>query len=266
MTRLLSWAAGMALDVPPVAAAAAAAAAGFGAIGVRFAAPGPSEADVAALRRRVDDLGIAVLDVEYGNLTADDHAAGWHRRLVEIAAALDAGHVLVISSDPDRDRAAERLAALADHATAAGGPPLALEFMRFTEVRRLSDALDVLARSGLPAGRAGVLVDALHLARGGDDPGALAAADPALLPYLQVCDAPADPPGDGDDDRALGHEARHTRLLPGDGALPLTALLAAAPPHVPLSVEVLSDDLRTRLPPRERAQVCLDATRRLLEA
>ena len=59
MTRLLSFASGMGLDVAPAEAAAAAAAAGFDAVGFRFDAPGPSDGEVAALRRRVDDLGLS---------------------------------------------------------------------------------------------------------------------------------------------------------------------------------------------------------------
>ena len=47
-----------------------------------------------------------------------------------------------------------------------------------------------------------------------------------LLPYLQVADAPADTPGDR---ASLRDEALHGRLLPGEGVLPLDAVLAAVP-------------------------------------
>lgn len=269
MPRLLSFAAGMALDVPPSAAVAAAAGAGYGALGLRFAAPGPSDAELRTLRDRVDGSGLRVLDVEYVNLTADDAARDWHLRLLEIGAALGAAHLITISTDPDEGRTAERFAALCDAADAVEGPRPALEFMRFTQVRTLADALAVFHRAGIGADRAGILVDALHLARGGTPPGAVADVDPALLPYLQVCDAPAAPPEPDPDEtaeRALGHEARHTRLLPGDGELDLAGLLRALPGEPPISVEVLSDALRDSLPVPQRAAAALTATLRVLHA
>lgn len=264
MTRLLSFAAGMALDVPPEEAVAAAATAGYGALGLRFAAPGPDDAALVALRDRIDDSGLRVLDVEYVNLTADDAAREWHLRLLEIGAALGAAHLITISTDPDQARTAARFAALCEAADGVGGPRPALEFMRFTQVRTLADALAVLDRAGTGADRAGILVDALHLARGGTPPEAVGDVDPALLPYLQICDAPATLP-DPDDERALGHEARHARLLPGEGDLPLAGLLHAMPADAPVSVEVLSDALRNALPAPERATAALAATLRVLD-
>ena len=222
MTRLLSFASGMGLDVAPAEAAAAAAAAGFDAVGFRFDAPGPSDAEAAALRRRVDDLGLTVLDIEYVRLTPDDEAA---------AMAPPAGRARRgprRPAPPERllrpgPRAhAERFATLAAHSTSVQGPRIAVEFMVFSEVPTLAAALDVVARTGLDT--VGILVDALHLSRSGGTPADVAAVDPALLPYLQLCDAPADAAHDD-----LLHEARHLRLLPGDGALPLAALLDAAP-------------------------------------
>ena len=68
----------------------------------------------------------------------------------------------------------------------------------------------------------------------------LAGVDPGLLGYVQLCDAPlAAPAGE-----AAGSEARDGRLLPGDGELPLTALLAAVPPGMPVAIEAPSLSLR----------------------
>ena len=162
-----------------------------------------------------------------------------------------------MSYDADRSRTAERFATLAAHSATAQGPRIAVEFMVFSEVPTLGAALDVVAQTG--SDTVGILVDALHLSRSGGTPAEVAGVDPALLPYLQLCDAPADAAHDD-----LLHEARHLRLLPGDGALPLAALLDAAPDDAPLSLEVLSDDLKQRFPVDERARVTLEATRRVL--
>ena len=60
-------------------------------------------------------------------------------------------------------------------------------------------------------------------------------------------------------ERDLRDEALHGRLLPGDGALPLRAALAAVP-DVPLSVELRSAALMTRYPdPTERARAVRSA-------
>jgi hypothetical protein len=85
-----------------------------------------------------------------------------------------------------------------------------------------------------------VLVDALHVQRCGvrlADLADLAAADPGLLTYVQLCDAPLAAPADP------VHEARAARLLPGEGQLPLRGLLAALPDGIQVTVEAPPVDL-----------------------
>ena len=77
-------------------------------------------------------------------------------------------------------------------------------------------------------------------------------------------DAPAQAPSS--EPEALAHEARHARLLPGDGALPLHALVEHLSPQAPLSVEVQSDALAQRLDPRARAHAAGASARRVLDA
>ena len=106
----------------------------------------------------------------------------------------------------------------------------------------------------------GVLVDTLHLARSHGLVDELRAVPPALLPYLQLADAPVEPVMSWRD------EALHGRLLPGEGALPLVDVLRAVP-GVPVSVELRSRALMTGyVDPVERARVVLAATTRVLEA
>ena len=65
--------------------------------------------------------------------------------------------------------------------------------------------------------------------------------------------------------RGLYAEAVDNRLAPGDGELPLLALIEAMPPGAPLSVETPVAAV-ARLSARERAEHTMAATRRLLGA
>lgn len=254
--RFLSISAGTLRGAPPAQAAAAAAAAGFDALGVRFDTQPPSAGDLRSLRNQLDASGLAVLDVEVIRIAPGDDAEAT-KRLTEWGAMIGARYLLVVSDEPDRGRTVERFAETCEIATDRG-MRIVLEFMQFTSVPTIDDALDVVRAASSPG--AGVLVDALHLARSGGVPSALIGLEPSLLPYVQLCDAPAEP------DRGMDHladEARHDRLMPGSGGLPLGDLLGALAPDIPLAVEVLSDAADVR----PRTDVALDAmaaTRRVL--
>ena len=262
-------------ELGPVDVVECAAAAGFASTGVRPPDPARDAPAVAAALRRT---GVALLDLEYvriaprsptgspltgspltgsplsGSPLTDDQLA-----TADAAAELGARFLLVVSDDPDPGATAAALAALRDRL--AGSPTaVALEFMAFTAVRRLADAVDLARR--VPGVR--VLLDPLHLARGGDPADAPAAVEPALLGYGQLCDA-GPPPTGPDRTAALAQEARHDRLPPGHGELPLAAFLGSLPPDLPLSVEVHSDRLRAQLDPVARARLIHDAARTLLD-
>src|SRR5258707_677932 len=81
-----------------------------------------------------------------------------------------------------------------------------------------------------------VLREALHFSRSGGLPAHVASVDPSLFRYVQICDAGPDMPAPTDTP-ALIREARTGRLLPGEGVLPLAALVAALPETVPLAIE-----------------------------
>ena len=258
-THLLSLAAGTVLECSPAETVAAAAAAGFDASGVWVDLATWTPAVAAEVRTRLADTGMRALDAEVIRLAADrplDNA----RRVVDIAAEVGAEYALTISLDPDLARTAAQYAELCAHGASVGVRPV-LEFMRFTTVRTLADAVAVVTDAGHAAGA--VLVDALHLDRSAGTPAEVAALDPTLLPYAQLCDAPAiRPAADG-----LIDEALNGRLLPGDGDLPLDALIDAFAPATPFSMELRSAALRDDYPDAvERAAVVLTASRAMLGA
>jgi sugar phosphate isomerase/epimerase len=128
--------------------------------------------------------------------------------------------------------------------------------MAWRQVASLPDAVRVVEAAGRPNGA--VLIDALHLARTGGSPEDVRAVPPGLIRHAQLCDAPAEAPRSMD---AIIQEARAGRLLPGDGALPLAALVAALPPTTPLSIEV---PITGTVTPEAHLRANLAAARRLL--
>lgn len=255
-SRLLSLAAGVVLDIDPVEAVQVASDSGYPAVGIWFDANAWTDQRATAVRHALQLTGLIALDIEPIMLLPDsDHGD----RIVDAAVAIDARHVLVASVDDDRSRVASRLHTLATRLQGTD-ITLVLEFLPILGINDLTAALDVVQQVGHPA--VGLLIDNLHLARAGHSPAELRGIDSSLMPYLQLCDAskvPADTSKAG-----LRQEALHGRLLPGEGALPLTELLDAIP-DVPISLELRSEYLMTAYPdPRERARVLFDATTRFL--
>ncbi len=259
--RELSIAAGMLLDVSdPVDCVEIAAAAGFDALGLRFIGDPPTARRLQRVRAALERTGLYLLDLEMVILAADGTPAASDAQVLEIANELAPRHLTTVSYCTDAARTTERLADVCDAVGDAGVVP-ALEFLPFSGVRTFAAARRIV--EGVAPGRAAVLVDALHVERSGDVPETLSDATDALIPYVQLCDAPALAPDASD--RGLYREAVAGRSLPGDGELPLERFLAAIPATAPLSVEVLSEALMGTLDPSTRAARAMTATRQLLE-
>ena len=110
---------------------------------------------------------------------------------------------------------------------------LSLEFMPYSAVshRVVRYGDEVLAAVAAP--NLDVLVDALHLARSGGPPTDLRLLDPRRIGVVQLCDAPAA----GPPPKQLRDESVNRRLYPGDGQLPLDALLEALPSGIVIEIE-----------------------------
>ncbi len=234
-----------ALHVPPPELVRLAAAAGFDAVGPVRLTPSrdgtghPMLGAHATMRRlTVDalrDSGLGVIDVEVVRLRPDTDLVEVDP-LLEAGAELGARYLLCTVEDPDPERAAAVWSELCGRA-APYGLTCMLEFMVFSAVRTAAAAgalVEQAASFGGPSG--GVLVDALHLQRSGGSAADVRALDPALIPYLQLCDAASREPAT--DPAAAAREAGSERLAPGDGCLPLGDLLDAVPPGAAVSLEV----------------------------
>jgi sugar phosphate isomerase/epimerase len=246
------------LDTTPPELVGVAAAAGFRTIGIRLTAT-PSVGvppydilhDGPLLREtlaRLADTGVSVLDTEFLRFEPDE-PVGIPEGFLEVSARLGARHVLVMSAEPQESRTLDRFGDLCDRA-APYGLHVNLEFAIYTGVRTLAHAADVIARS--KRSNASILIDALHFSRSGGLPARVAQLDPSLFRYAQICDAGPDMPGPTDTP-SLIREARTGRLLPGEGVLPLEALVAVLPAEVPLAIEAPCR-ATAELPALERAR------------
>jgi sugar phosphate isomerase/epimerase len=252
---LLSLAAGTLTGCSAVDAIRVAARAGFDLVGLRPDLSRLLDADIAGARRAAEESGVGIFDIEVVRIGT--MPAYLLQRLIDFACGVGAAHLLVVSEDEDRNRAIEAFRDICIRAAGGGVRPV-LEFMAFTAVQDLDAAMAMVAAVDHPA--AAILVDSLHLARSGGTAAQVAGVDRSLIPYVQLCDGPALGPSGV---AALADEARHRRLPPGLGQLPLAAFLEATP-RVTLSIEVQSDvGWATRTPQQWAGDVLL-ATDNLL--
>jgi sugar phosphate isomerase/epimerase len=249
----LVLAAGSMLDHPPAAMIDAAAAAGFDGVGLRISNPATAAhavTDPGVVRRHADRCGVAIHDAEVFRIGTDDDPA----RLVERAAAVGAVAMLVVSDTGVRSETTAGVASLVELAD-RHGIRVALEYMAWTDPSGPLDAVSIAQETGCV-----VVVDLLHHIRVGAGVTELrAVVDSGTLGWVQLCDAELAAPAD------LIHEARHRRLVPGAGALPVAELLACVGADVTISVEVQNDAL-LEVSPIERASLLHDAARSVIAA
>lgn len=242
------------LDIGAFALIDAAADAGFDGVGLRLSGQ-HAVADLAMLRQHAKDRGMTVADVEVHRITTDtnvDDASA----LIADAAELGASALLLVSDLADVAATVAQVAAITERCR-VHGLRLGLEYMAWTNPCEPTAAVEMAQATGCE-----LVVDLLHHVRvgaGTDELDAIVAA--GVLGWVQLCDAAVI---DGQiDHAALLHEARHNRLLPGDGSLPLRDLLRHVPVDTVISVEVQNDQL-LRTPPLERARLLHDSARRVL--
>ena len=258
-----------AANLTPPQMLAAAAQLGYGHVGLRLRpnAPGapyqPLLGDAAILRETLAvqrDTGVGVFDIEIVRIDAafDPQA---YLPMFEAAAALRARAVLVAGDDTDLARLADNYARLCA-VLQPYGMTADLEFMPWTAVPHAQAALRTVRAAGSPS-NAGILVDALHVARSHTTLDDLRALPPALLHYAQICDAEA---GTHFSTEAMVHTARCERLLPGEGTIDVQSLFDALPADLPVSVEVVHFERMAQMGQRAWAQHCLASSRAFLEA
>jgi sugar phosphate isomerase/epimerase len=232
-------------DVPWDERVAAAARAGFAGVGLRaedYAAAREAGWDDEAMRGVLDAHGVTLGEVELLDAwspLAEDRTK--EETVFHVARAFGVGQVNAgLFQTRPLDEVVEDFTALCRR---AGELTVALEFMPFGGLPDLGTAWEVVRRSG--ASNAGLLVDAWHWARARTTPDALDSIPPAGIVRVQLSDVL---------ERPMDHareETLHHRLPPGEGWGDVRGFVAALRAHgveAPVSVEVMSDELRARGP------------------
>jgi sugar phosphate isomerase/epimerase len=211
-----------------------------------------------ATRDALRETGLALNEIEYVDITPDTDVSALEP-FFAVGAELGARWAVAAPGDPDLGRLTDRFAALC---ALAGryGIGVVLEFFPWTAVRSVAGAMAIVDGSGRD--NAGILVDTLHFSRCGATPGDLDAVPPVRMPFIQLCDAPAEPPSTLG---AMQHQASTERLGPGEGGLDLKAILRHLPGGTAISLEVPMTALERALGPEAVVRRVIAAARRLLE-
>ncbi len=266
MDRILSLAHLTVLSLPPPELVSVAARTGYQAVGARLiavtpATPGyPLMNEPAMLREtkaRIADTGVRVLDIEFLRLTPQTNVAELEPFLAT-GAELGARHVLTAPYDPDLSRMSNTLARVADLA-GGYGLSIVLEFFPWTDVNSLSSARRIVEGAHRP--NAGILVDTLHFDRSDSTLDELAATPASLLPFVHLCDCPAEKPATLE---GLLHNGRAERLPPGEGEIELVGILDAMPGHIPVALEVPMERLTSEIGPEGVARRVREGAQRVL--
>jgi sugar phosphate isomerase/epimerase len=176
---------------------------------------------------------------------------------MDLMKELGAERLNTVSMDPDLARTLDQLAVFAEMA-AARGLLSTVELCPALTINDLDSALAAVRHVGRR--EFSLLLDTMHLGRSGATREQIAALDPALIGYVQLCDASRQPK-----QANYLQEATFERMVPGEGDLPLREYLAVLPPDVTVSLEVpMQSQAEAGVGPEVRLRRCVDAARRLL--
>jgi sugar phosphate isomerase/epimerase len=180
--------------------------------------------------------------------------------VLESAAVLGAMHAVVNGDERDPQVLANLLHQLCELGSRYG-IVMNLEPTPWTGIPTLGSAVSVVEACGHADAR--VMIDTIHVDRSNGTLADLAQVPPALIAYVQVCDASGPRPTDFE---TMIFQARNERGFPGEGNLDLAGMLSVLPEGIPLSLEAPVQSLAAKLTPVERTRRGLDAVHSLLAA
>ena len=238
--------------------------AGYDGIGLRVhRSPGlpfhPVVGDAALIREMRSRLaGFPVFDLYSFYLQPDTDVQGFAPAM-ELGASFGAKYATVMGADEDWSRQRDNFIKTCDLAKQFG-VTCSLEFAVIRPLATLRQTVQLIEESKR---HAVICIDPLHLARSGGSPADVKALDTRYFPYAQISDGILEP---GEPNPALfGKLGLGTRAMPGEGMLPLRAVIAALPEDIPLSVELPHSLAPKGTSAREWAKTTLESTRNFLQ-
>lgn len=177
---------------------------------------------------------------------------------LDVMAELGVTRVNAVTMDPDLDRSFDQFATFAEMA-AAHGMETTMEFAKSLTVTDLATALRAVRHVGRQDFR--LLIDTMHVVRSGNTAAELAALDPALIGYVQLCDNSLQQRG------AVYRDDSSDRSVPGEGEMPLVELLCALPTDLVIGVEApMRSRAEAGTSPHECARLAVEGARAVLRA
>lgn len=211
------------------------------------------------VKKALDETGMKCFDIELGRIGDGLDVMSYE---AEIAVGKELGAEFIISSiwTDKREYAIGELRKLCDLA-AKYDMKVNLEFMSFSNLLNLADALDVIGKVDRPNLK--LMVDLLHIYRGYDKPEDLDGIPADLFGFMHVCDGPAEIPAV--EDPMMKFVAREGRLYMGEGGCRNADFLAHMPKVPYYSIELPNTaemNLRGKL---GHAKRCLETAQAIIE-
>lgn len=176
---------------------------------------------------------------------------------LKVMSELGITRINSVSFETDRSRSFDQLGALAEMAGAHGIETM-IEFVPTFGIADLPTAQAVVSHVGRADFK--IMIDTMHVGRSGARAEDIAALDPDMIGYVQLCDALLVPKIPD-----YLEEAMYERMVPGEGELPLREMLAALPRDRVIGLEVPQRSLvEAGIGQRERLKHCVEAARMLL--
>lgn len=254
-----------ALSMAPSALIPMAADAGYDAVGIRLApsTPGgtfytlpPGSAALREVRQIIAATGTTVHEIECILIDEAFDVQGLSS-IIEAAGELGARSLLITCIDGDHSRVVDSLCSLCE-VIAPYRLTADLEFVPTRGVANARDALKIVRATGMA--NAGILIDAIHVARTDSPLEDIGAIPHAMINYWQICDAPAEMPATPE---GILYAGRNERLLPGEGALDLVGLASLMPQAAAVSVEIPTIT-RAHVDKKDWVRIALDRSKALL--
>jgi len=214
-----------------------------------------------ALRREMtaalNDRGVSISLGEGFAIWPNGNVRESYAADLEIMSELGITRINSVSFETDRVRSFDQLGVLAEMAGAHGIETM-IEFVPTFGIADLATAQAAVNHVGRDNFK--ILIDTMHVGRSGARAQDIAALDPGVIGYVQLCDALRVPKIPD-----YLEEAMYERMVPGEGELPLREMLAALPRDRVIGLEVPQrSKVEAGIGQRERMAHCVEAARRLL--